>query len=178
MKNFMKNILHKIFSINYPWLKKRLQDKIKAINHFSVETWLHGTNSRLNGNLPFLAHTKEFHTTVTGPLIRRYAITISKHRVVNVNSPKEDAWIIKKPRSGNYHIMGRVLEEQAWDKFDRLEKRFIKIHPFIKAVSFTLYIYTFRHRRVILQNCLVSALLLSQLNIFGGNKKSNVVSWK
>lgn len=107
-----------------------------------METWLHGTNSRLNGNLPFLAHTKEFHTTVTGPLIRRYAITISKHRVVNVNSPKEDAWIIKKPRSGNYHIMGRVLEEQAWDKFDRLEKRFIKIHPFIKPVSFT---YIFIH---------------------------------
>lgn len=126
-----------------------------------METWLHGTNSRLNGNLPFLAHTKEFHTTVTGPLIRRYAITISKHRVVNVNSQKEDAWIIKKPRSGNYHIMGRVLEEQAWDKFDRLEKRFIKIHPTIKAVSFTLYIYTFRHRHVILQNCLVSALLLN-----------------
>lgn len=140
-----------------------------------METWLHGTNSRLNGNLPFLAHTKEFHTTVTGPLIQRYAITISKHRVVNVNSQKEDAWIIKKPRSGNYHIMGRSRGTslgQIWSSRETIYK-----NSSIYKSSITLYIYTFRHRRVILQNCLVSALLLSQLNIFGGNKKSNIVSW-
>lgn len=141
MKNFMKNILHKIFSINYPWLKKRLQDKIKAINHFSVETWLHGTNSRLNGNLPFLAHTKEFHTTVTGPLIRRYAITISKHRVVNVNSPKEDAWIIKKPRSGNYHIMGRSRGTSLGQIWSSRETIYKNSSIYKSSIVHAIYLY-------------------------------------
>lgn len=45
-----------------------------------METWLHGANTRLNGNLPFLARTKEFRTTVTGPLIRNYNFQIPSRK--------------------------------------------------------------------------------------------------
>lgn len=101
-------------------------------------------------------------------------------RNYNFQTPDRKRKFTERRRVNNKQTEAIIIQ---WEEtslgqiFDRLEKRFIKIYK-TTIVHDSFAVIIFRHLHVILHRLKFPLWYGSQLNIFAGNKKSNVVSWK